>query len=500
MAQFVAPSHLSDGLYFFHGKRQTIASEHTFKVYEPHTGQVVAHCPIADKHSTDKIIEAAHNAQPKWAELTPLERGKILNKVADIIRENQEALAQWEVRTNGKPITEARMDIASSADTFQFFAGVAPAALKGDYFDLPGPAYDRFAYTRREPLGVVGCIGAWNYPFQTCVWKVAPALAAGNAVVYKPSPFAPGSPVLLGEVLSAAGIPDDVYNVIQGEADTGNALCTNDFIRKVSFTGSVPTGQKIQEACAKRNIKPVTLELGGKSPFIIFDDTEIDNAVSGAILANFLNQGQVCTNATRVYVHRRIINEFTEALLKELEKLRVGNPFDEKTNVGANINEDHLKKIEGMVERAVEEGAKLLRGGKRIHPEGFENGFYFDPAVLTNLTENMEIVTDEIFGAVMLLLPFDHEDEVVERANKTGFGLASGLYTRDLRRAHRIAAQLQAGTVFINTYNDTEVFVPFGGFKNSGHGRENCVETLHAYSQVKSVYVNTQPNLEHHLG
>jgi aldehyde dehydrogenase family 9 protein A1 len=497
---FSAPVDLEGGLYFFNGHRQTVAEKSTFPVYEPLSGKVVAQCPVADANTVDKIVQEASKAQPGWGNTVPLERGKILNKVAELIRENLEELARWEVKTNGKPITEARIDIASSADTFQFFAGVAPAVMKGDYFDLPGEAHDRFAYTRREPLGVVGCIGAWNYPFQTCVWKVAPALAAGNAVVYKPSPFAPASPVLLGEILAAAGLPANVYNVLQGEADTGSFLCEHDLIRKVSFTGSYQTGMKIQQQCSKHNIKPVTLELGGKSPFIVFEDAEIHNAVAGAILANFLNQGEVCTNATRVFVHRSIVDEFTQEVLNETKKLKVGNPFNDSTNVGATINELQLNKVIGFVDRAKETGAKVLRGGSRVQPEGVEEGFYFDPAVISDLTDDMECVKDEIFGAVMLILPFDNDEEVVQRANKTGYGLAAGLYTKNIRRAHRVAAQLQAGTVFINTYNDTEVYIPFGGYKNSGHGRENCLETLHSYSQIKAVYVNTQDKLEHHLG
>jgi len=305
--------------------------------------------------------------------------------------------------------------------------------------------------------------------------------------------------VLLGEILKAAGLPDGVYNVIQGESATGEALCLNDHISKVSFTGSVGTGKLVQQACAKRSVKPVTLELGGKSPLIIFEDAEISNAISASILANFFNQGEVCTNATRVFVHKSIVEKFTHELLEVLKKLKVGDPLHEDVKVGATINEPHLKKVLGMVERAQSQGAKILRGGKRVHPEGVEKGFYFDPAVISNLNDEMEIVKDEIFGACLLLLPFEDEAEVIKRANNTSYGLAAGLYTKDVGRAHRVAAKLQAGTVFINTYNDCDVNVPFGGFKNSGHGRENCIEALYAYTQIKAIYVNTAENLEHHL-
>ncbi|TKR76125.1 hypothetical protein L596_017317 [Steinernema carpocapsae] len=490
---------LSGGLHFIEGKRCTISAEKTFPVYKPRSGKVVAQCPISDAAEVNRVCELAEKAQPKWGETHVFERAKVLRNVATLIRDNLDALARWEVLCNGKPIYEARVDLESSADTFDFYAGAASTVLStGHQYELPGGPQMRFAYSRREPYGVVGAIGAWNYPFQTAVWKVAPALAAGNAVVYKPSPFAPLSPVIIGELLHAAGLPDGVYNVIQGEGETGQALCKNEHIKKVSFTGSVATGKAIQKACAENNIKPATLELGGKSPLIIFEDSDLQSAVSAAMLANFLNQGQVCTNATRVFVQKSIVDEFTEELLKEAnEKLKIGDPLKDETRVGASINENHLNRVLGFVESAKEEGAKVLRGGSRVHPEGVEEGFYFDPAIISGLNDSMKVVKEEIFGAVCLILPFDTEEEVVKRANDTGYGLATGVFSRNLARGHRIASKLQAGTVFINTYNDTDVHVPFGGFKESGHGRENCIEALHAFTQIKAVYVNVEDKLDH---
>ncbi|KAL3104374.1 hypothetical protein niasHT_030288 [Heterodera trifolii] len=508
-------------LHFFKGKRQKICSTfgNQFEVIEPGTGTVVTQCPSADDSLVDIVVNQADKAQLQWSSLSPLERSKVLLRTADLIRANLETLASCETRTNGKPIVEARVDIESSADTFAFYGGILPAEFKGDFYDIPSDGKgNRFAYTRREPFGVVGCIGAWNYPFQTCCWKVAPALAAGNAVVYKPSPFAPGSPVLLGELLRAAGLLDGVYNVLQGEAETGQLICLHEKVARVSFTGSVPTGRKIQQMCAQRGIKPVTLELGGKSAFIVFEDADLKDAVTSAILANFCNQGEVCTNATRVFVQESVLNLFKTNLLAELKsKIRIGNPLDDTTNVGATINERHLEKVIQFVERAKDQvikmlkglitnisykfhGATVLFGGRRVFPSGVEKGFYFEPAVLTDLDDEMEIVKEEIFGAVMLILPFKTEQEAIARANATQFGLASGLCTTNLARAHRVAAQLKVGTVFVNTYNDAEVHIPFGGFKNSGHGRENCVECLHEYSQVKSVYVNIGEGLQHNLG
>uniref|UniRef100_A0A915D3I8 Aldehyde dehydrogenase domain-containing protein n=1 Tax=Ditylenchus dipsaci TaxID=166011 RepID=A0A915D3I8_9BILA len=434
---------LSKGLYFFQGKRQTVDSQHYFPVYEPRIGEVVAKCPIADSATLQQIVEQASEAQPGWASLSAQERSKVLFKAADIIRENLEAIAVWEVKTNGKSIKEARCDIASSADTFTFYAGVLPAAFKGDYFDLPtNGENDRFAYTKREPF----------------VWL--------DVLVHGITP----SKRLLGK-LPLLWLQETVLSTNQahlhqlGEGETGTDLCLNEIVRKVSFTGSVATGCKVQQACAQRGIKPVTLELGGKSAFVVFEDADISNAVSAAILANFLSQGEVCTNATRVFVQEKIVDEFTKKLLIELDKIKVGDPLKEETNIGATINEQQLNKVIGLVERAKSQGANVLRGGKKIQPEGVENGFYFEPAVINKLSDDWEIVKEEIFGAVLLILPFESELEVIQRANKTSFGLASGIYTKSLNRAHRVAAKLECGTIYINTYNDTEVHVPFGGFK-----------------------------------
>lgn len=498
---YQVPKDLSGGLHFSNGKRGTIKSRKSFPVYEPRTGNIVAQCPVSEVDHVAQIVNAADDAQEQWAKKTALQRGSILRKAAEIIREHLEELAIWEVRGNGKPIYEARVDIESSADTFEFYGGIAPAALQGEYIELPGGAQERFAYTRKEPFGVVGAIGAWNYPFQTAVWKIAPALAAGNAVVYKPSPFAPISAVFIAEILSAAGLPPNVFNIVQGEAETGEALTTHEKVRKVTFTGSLATGQKIQKSAANSGVKPVTLELGGKSPLIIFDDTNIDNAVAGAMLANFLNQGQVCTNATRVFVQNGLVDAFSKRIVAEVEKtLVVGDPLKECTRIGATINEQQLQRVIAFVESAKEEGARVLIGGKRVHPVGVENGFYFAPTVITDLNDSMKIVREEIFGAVMLILPFETEEEVVRRANDTPYGLAAGVFSGNLGRAHRVAARLNAGTIYINTYNDTEVDVPFGGFKSSGVGRENSIETLQAFTQTKAIYVNVSDKLEHCFG
>ncbi|CEF68370.1 Aldehyde dehydrogenase family 1 member A3 [Strongyloides ratti] len=495
MSHFKIPTDLDGGLYFFGNRRTTIDSEKFFNVYEQRIGKILTKCPISDKITVDEIVSYSNEAQKSWGSMTPLERGHILRKAANIIRDHHKEIVDWEVKTNGKPKREAIFDIYQSADTLDFYAGIAPQALLGNFFPLLN---NKHAYTTREPFGVVGAIGAWNYPFQTAMWKIAPALAAGNSVVYKPSPFSPASPVLIGEILAAAGLPPNVYCVIQGEGETGQALVENKLIKKVSFTGSVTTGQKIQEACARKSIKPCTLELGGKSALIICEDASIDNAISCSILANFFNQGQVCTNATRVFVHKNMIHDFTKSLLIELDKIFVvGDPMDEKTNVGATINEEHLNKVISFVESAKKEGATILRGGYRVKPKGVENGFYFEPCVIGNVTNEMKVAREEIFGAVMLLIPYETEEEAINHANNTDFGLAAGVITNDLAKAHKIAQKLEAGTVFINTYNDCEIHVPFGGMKNSGIGRENSLSALLSYTQEKTVYINLSSKIDH---
>uniref|UniRef100_A0AC35U342 Aldedh domain-containing protein n=1 Tax=Rhabditophanes sp. KR3021 TaxID=114890 RepID=A0AC35U342_9BILA len=492
---FKVIENLDKGLHFFDGVRKTIAASQEFDVIEQRIGKVLVKCPISSPDDVNMVVDLAQKALPEWAKQTPLERAKVLRAAANITRQNLKAIAVWETRTNGKPIREALLDIEQAADMLDYYAGIAPQVLLGDCFDLTG---ERHAYTKREPYGVIGAIGAWNYPFLTAMWKVAPALAAGNAIVYKPSPFSACSPVIIGEILAAAGLPTNIFCVVQGEASTGEALCTNKLIRKVSFTGSVPTGKKIQHLCSVNNVKPVTLELGGKSALIICEDADLDNAVAGAMMANFYNQGQVCCNATRVFVHSSIKKEFEERLVKEVNRvIKVGDPLAEETRVGASINEGHLKKVMGFVESAKEEGATILAGGERVYPEGAKEGYYMQPAVITNVTDSMTVAREEIFGACLLVIPFDSEEEAIERANNTEFGLASGIFSKDLAKCHLIARQLQAGTVWINTYNDCEVNVPFGGYKNSGVGRENCHSALLAFSQEKSVYVNLGKKLDH---
>jgi betaine-aldehyde dehydrogenase len=401
-----------------------------------------------------------------------------------LLRERNDELAREEVLDTGKPISEASIvDVISAAECLEYFAGMAPT-IHGEFFDLGGP----FAYTRREPLGVCAGIGAWNYPIQIASWKSAPALACGNSMVFKPAELTPVTAMLLAEVYIEAGVPPGVFNVVNGNHRVGELLTAHGEIRKVSLTGEVGTGRKVMAAAAS-TLKHMTLELGGKSPLIVFSDADIDDAVSAALLGNFYTQGEVCSNGTRVFVEEEIHAEFISRLKNRTEKMVIGDPLDPATHVGALISEEHMSKVLGYVESGLAQGAELLTGGRRVTRHGLDAGFFVEPAIFDGCTDDMAIVREEIFGPVMTVLSFENEDEAVARANDTEFGLAAGVFTKDLERAHRVVAALQAGTIWINTYNLTPIEMPFGGYKQSGIGRENSVAAIDHYTQRKSVYV-----------
>jgi betaine-aldehyde dehydrogenase len=389
--------------------------------------------------------------------LSGTERSRVLRRVSDLLREHNDRLSLIEMRDTGKPIQETKVvDIVSGAECFEYFASMATGAA-GEHIDL-GTA--GFGYTRREPLGVVGGIGAWNYPMQTCCWKTAPALAFGNAMIFKPAELTPLSAAEMPALMKEAGVPDGIFQVVQGDVDTGRLLVGHPGIAKVSLTGAVETGRAVMGAAAP-TLKHVTLELGGKSPLLIFPDADLDNAVSGALLANFYSAGEVCSNATRVFVHRSIKQEFIKRLLARVEKMTIGDA----------------------------EGARMLIGGKRLTEGALARGFFVTPTVFDQCHDDMAIVREEIFGPVMMVLDFDDEAEAVARANATHFGLSAGVFTQDLNRAHRVIGQLQAGSCWINHYNICPMELPFGGYKHSGIGRENGRITMEYYTQLKSVYV-----------
>jgi len=465
--------------------RSSPAAGERFASINPATGEVLGYVTAAGAAQVNAAVRAAQKAQAGWGGMTGTERARVLRRAADLLRSRNQELAELETRDTGKPIQETRVvDVASGADCFEYFAGLAQS-LSGEHIDLGTQA---FGYTRREPLGVVAGIGAWNYPLQIACWKAAPALACGNAMIFKPAELTPFTAVKLQEILLEAGVPPGVFQVVQGFADTGRLLTRHPDIRKVSLTGEVGTGKAVMSDAAQ-TLKNVTLELGGKSPLIVFEDAKLDNAVAGALLANFYSSGQVCSNGTRVFVHRSVRAAFLERLVKRVGAMRIGDPMNPETQVGALVSEQHMHKVLYYIDRGRAEGARVLTGGMRVTTGEFGKGYFVAPTVFDNCRDDMTIVREEIFGPVMSVLEFEDEQEVIERANATEFGLAAGVFTNDLTRAHRVIARLQAGTCWINQYNVTPIELPFGGVKLSGLGRENGRAAIEHYTQLKSVYV-----------
>lgn len=470
---------------YIHGQYRDASSGETFQTINPATGKVLADIQQASLEDVNAAVASAKQGQAEWAAMSGAARGKILLKAAQLLRERNEELARLEVQDTGKPLQEAiAVDIITGAEVIEYYAGLA-AALQGVYQTL-NP--QQFYFTRREPLGVCGGIGAWNYPIQIACWKSAPALAAGNAMIFKPSEETPLSVMKLAEIYTEAGVPHGVFNVVQGNAKVGQMLTGHPEIAKISFTGESGTGKKVMGASAC-NLKSVTMELGGKSPLIIFADCPIERAVSGAMLANFYTQGEVCTHGTRVFVQDAIYDAFCARLKQRTEALRIGDPLDITTQVGALISKQHLAKVTGYIEAAQQAGATLLCGGKRATVAGFEQGNFVEPTVFIDCADAMQQVQEEIFGPVMSVLRFSEEEEVIRRANDTPYGLAAGVFTQDLSRAHRVINQLQAGICWINTWGASPAEMPVGGYKESGIGRENGIESFYQYTQTKAVYV-----------
>ena len=450
----------------------------------PATGEVIARIEPADQTILDQAVEVAAAAQREWGARSGSDRAAILQKAADGLRAHNDALSRLEVRDVGKSFAEAvSADVPSGADAMAFFASMAMTEA-GDMHRYA----DAIAYCERVPLGVCAGIGAWNYPVQIACWKAAPALAAGNAFILKPSELTPLTAHLVAEILADAGLPEGLFQILHGDYQMGRAICAHPGIAKISLTGGVETGRLIMAQSAE-TLKKVTLELGGKSPLIVFADADFDLAVETALAANFYTAGEVCSNATRVYVEEAIAADFEAALIEGARALRVGDPMADDVQMGALISEPHLNKVLDYIAIGTAEGAKVATGGKRLHPQGFESGYFMEPTILTQCRDEMRVVREEIFGPVMSVLTFSDEQEAITRANATQFGLGAGLITRDLTRAHRVAGQLESGNVWVNTYNLLPPGLPFGGIKQSGFGRENSAYSLDAYSEIKTTYI-----------
>ena len=417
--------------------------------------------------------------------MDPNIRGRILNKAAELMRDHIDEIAKLEVQDVGKPYREAVDDAMTGPDAFEFFAAMAQTDT-GDVMRYP--SMNVIVYTERVPLGVCAGIGAWNFPTQILCWKAAPALAAGNAFIFKPSELTPIVGQFLASLLKKAGIPDGLFQIVHGDFNIGKAMCSHPDIAKISLTGGVETGKLIMTQCAP-SLKKVTLELGGKSPLIIFDDADFDAAVETACAANFYTAGEVCSNATRVFVQEGIHDRLVAAMCEKAKSYVHGDPMSDATTIGALISQPHTKKVMNYISIGQTEGATLAVGGKQVRPAGFEGGNFIEPTIFKDCSDNMKIVQEEIFGPVMAVLKFSTEEEAVLRANATKFGLGAGLMTKDLSKAHRVASALESGNVWINNYNFVPPGMPFGGSKHSGFGRENCKYSLEAYSEIKTTFV-----------
>ena len=476
------------GRLFIGGKWIDAASRKTFPTTNPATGEVLTHLSDADESDADAAVRAARSAfcSGPWPEMSAADRAKILWKIGDLIDKYNEELGTLETLDNGKPIFESRqVDVPMVAEVFRYYAGWS-TKLHGETVPVRGPFLN---YTLREPLGVVAAIVPWNFPLLLASWKVAPALATGNTVVLKPAPWTSLTALRLAEIAQEAGLPDGVLNVVTGSTPAlGQALVRHPGVAKVAFTGSTKTGQEIAREAAG-TLKRVTLELGGKSPNIVLADADLDAAVRGATIGIFYGKGEVCAAGSRLFVEKKIHDEFIQKLEDRAKKMQAGDPLDPKTRFGSLVSEQQMNKVLGYIEKGKAEGAKLVAGGERASV-GNGKGCFVQATVFDDVRNDMTIAREEIFGPVLATITFDSIEEAVREANNNPFGLAAAVWTRDIGKAHRIARGLEAGTVWINTYNNYDPAAAFGGYKMSGYGRELGEHALESYTQTKSVWVN----------
>jgi phenylacetaldehyde dehydrogenase len=468
------------------GKWVDSASGKTFPSYNPATGKVLANVAEGDREDIDRAVKAARAAfeSGPWSRTSTAGRAKMIWKLADLIEQHLEEFAQLESLDNGKPLSVARVaDVPLTVEHMRYYAGWA-TKIEGNTIPLTLTPPGKFlAYTVREPIGVVGQIIPWNFPLLMAAWKLGPALAAGCTVVLKPAEQTPLSALRLGELLQEAGFPDGVVNIVPGYGETaGAALAAHPDVDKVAFTGSTEVGKLIIQAAAG-NLKKVSLELGGKSPNVILDDADLDTAIPGASSAIFFNHGQCCCAGSRLYVEKKVFDKVVDGVAQSAEKIRVKPGFDPECDMGPLVSQEQLNRVCGYLESGKKEGAKAVTGGSRLG----EEGYFVKPTVLVDTNENMKVVQEEIFGPVVTAIPFSDANEIVPKANDTVYGLAAGVWSRDIKKAHKLASKLRAGTVWINCYNVFDPALPFGGYKQSGWGREMGHEVLENYTEVKSV-------------
>jgi betaine-aldehyde dehydrogenase len=474
---------------FIDGQWVDAESGKTFTTPNPATGATLAEVAEADKADIDKAVEAARRAfEGKWSRMSARDRGRLLYKLSQLIEERMQELAELETADNGKPIRESLyVDLPQVVENFEYFAGYA-TKIEGETIPVPG---QMFNYTLREPLGVCGQIIPWNFPLLMAAWKLAPALAAGNTIVLKPAEQTPVNALELGKLIQEAGFPDGVVNIVPGYGETaGAALASHPGIDKIAFTGSTEVGKIIARAAAE-NLTKVSLELGGKAPNVVFADADLEQAVNGAMMGIFFNQGQVCCAGSRLFLEESIKDEFLARFKEKAAKIKVGDPMSKETLMGPQVSEEQLNRIKGYVSIAREEGATVFAGGEPPQlEEGFRQGYFFQPTIFSEVKNSMRVAQEEIFGPVTSVITFSDEKELLKQANDTIYGLSAGIWTRDIVRAHRFAKEVHAGVVWINTFNMFNAASPFGGFKQSGYGREMGKHALELYTQIKSVWVD----------
>ena len=475
---------------FIGGRWVEAASGKTFDTLNPATGEVLARVAEGGAEDIDRAVAAARTSFDRgtWRELPPAERARMLWQVGDMIEERANEFAQLESLDNGMPINDALLFfVPMAAATFRYYAGWV-TKLDGATQQISAPG-KYLSYTLRQPVGVVGQIIPWNFPLMMAAWKIAPALACGNSVVLKPAEETPLSALLLAELLQEAEIPQGVLNVVPGYGETAGArLASHPDVDKIAFTGSTAVGKLVARASAESNLKRVSLELGGKSPNIVFADAELTQAVSGAFFGVFWNQGQVCSAGSRLFVQEKVYDQTLDELVKTVEETRLGPGIDPLSQMGPLVSKAQMERVLGYIQTGKQEGARLLAGGKR--PEGLDHGYFVQPTVFADVDGKMRIAQEEIFGPVVSAIPFRDEEDLIAKANDTVYGLAAGVWTKDVKRAHRVAHALNAGTVYVNCYHIADPVTPWGGFKQSGWGRELGPYALDLYTELKNVIVD----------